>query len=118
MPGKRYDNTLDAVPTRTRPQGWSAAETVLRRCSSERRRDALLGLVEASGLAGAPALEYFARLLRWYLDGVDDLPIPSKLKPHEVEAVRRRAIELCDPLVRALEPWQAPIARARLRIED
>jgi hypothetical protein len=114
----KYDNTMDSLPSRTRPPGWAAGVAVLSRCSSTRRRDTLIDLLGESGLSGAPALEYCARLLRWYLDGIDELPIPSKLKAFEADAVRRRARDLAMPLVLATEPWQAPLARARLGIED
>lgn len=116
---KRYRdvNSPEAIPTRTRPKGWTAAEAVLKRTVPE-RRERLLALTEASGLQGAPALEFFARLLRWFLDGIDEVPVPAKLKPHEVDAVRARAREACVPIVLALESWQAPLAHERLGLTE
>lgn len=117
MPSRSYDNTPATVPTRTAPQGFSAALTILKRVRSEVRREALTDLCYDSGLQGAPAFDYFARLLCWYLDGAESLPVPSKLKVHEADAVRSRARAACEPLVAALGGHDAWVAAGRLGID-
>src|SRR5579871_2829895 len=80
---RRYTNTPESVPAATLPSGYAAAEKLIRRVCGPRRpvlADRLLDVLCTSGFQGAPALEYLAECLLWYLAGRDVVPVASKLK--------------------------------------
>ena len=85
---KAYSNDPDSIPTRTVPQGFTAAMAVVRKCPVS-ERDRLHDLLLDSGLQGAPALTFFAELLVYESHG-GDVPIPSKLSAFECDYVRTK----------------------------
>ena len=117
---RRYTNTPESVPAATLPSGYAAAEKLIRRVCGPRRpvlADRLLDVLCTSGFQGAPALEYLAECLLWYLAGRDVVPVASKLKPHEADAVKARARAACIALLADAESYSAPVACERLNLD-
>ena len=85
---KVYSNDPDSIPTRTLPQGFTAAMAVGKGLAPE-DKSLLADHLLDSGLQGAPALTYFAELLVYEAHG-GDVPIPSKLSVFECDYVRDR----------------------------
>lgn len=81
--------------------GWGAAKKVLQRIEAEDRRALFTHFTKTLGVQSAPALEYGARLLRYYADEADFPSQSARLKQHEVDYIERRVRELLQPYVNA-----------------
>ena len=120
MARRVFDNTADSIPMQTLPPGWSAAVKLITRGCGARQKLAirLLNITRESGFQGVPALEYYGRLLLWYLGGSDIVPMPGgKLKEHEKDLIRTRARAASIAELEDTPPFTAPVACERLGLD-
>lgn len=80
-------------------KGWEACWRILDRVHDDGRRALLAELCRRSGVQGAAALGFLARMLRWHADGADYPTVPKALGGADAAYIERRAVELLDPYV-------------------
>ena len=119
MARRSFDNSPESIPTETLPPGWTAVEKLIcRGCDRPLLAVRLLAITRESGFQGVPALEYYGRLLLWYLGGSDIVPMPGgKLKEHEKDLIRTRARAASIAELEDTPPFTAPVACERLGLD-